>query len=236
MTRFITNIKKKSVQNDGEDGISVAILAAGTGSKIKSYEPRSLLKIQDKNLIYHQIDAIKNTFNKVEIITVVGCHANKVIKKIRNKSRIVENQLHDKSNSSESLRLAFNNSLYENFMFIHGDILFNKNCLKVDYTKSFVIVDSGKMIKDQEIGITSVNDQLTIMSYGLPKKWTQMAFFTGKEYQILKNIFNKFENKEKKKLSFEIINEVIEQGGVFECYEPKNMKIKEIDRIKDIEE
>jgi choline kinase len=202
MTRFITNIKKKSVQNDGEDGISVAILAAGTGSKIKSYEPRSLLKIQDKNLIYHQIDAIKNTFNKVEIITVVGCHANKVIKKIRNKSRIVENQLHDKSNSSESLRLAFNNSLYENFMFIHGDILFNKNCLKVDYTKSFVIVDSGKMIKDQEIGITSVNDQ----------------------------------NKEKKKLSFEIINEVIEQGGVFECYEPKNMKIKEIDRIKDIEE
>tara|TARA_A100001201_G_scaffold89741_1_gene78645 strand:+ start:121 stop:831 length:711 start_codon:yes stop_codon:yes gene_type:complete len=236
MTRFVTNIKKQSVQNDGEEGISVAILAAGTGSKIKSYEPRSLLKIQNKNLILHQIDIISNTFNKSEIITVVGCHANKVIRKIKGRTRIVENQLHDKTNSSESLRLSFNNSIYENFMFIHGDIWFNTNCLKVDYTKSFVIVDSSKMIKDQEVGVTSVKDQLTIMSYGLPKKWAQIAFFTGREYKILFNILNKFENKEKKKLSFEIINEVIEQGGVFECYEPKNMKIKEIDRIRDIEE
>ena len=66
MTRFITNIKKKTIKsNEQEDGISVAILAAGCGSKIKSYEPRSLLKVKDKILINHQIDTIKNTFKQI---------------------------------------------------------------------------------------------------------------------------------------------------------------------------
>lgn len=235
MTRFTTSIKRKNIKSGDQDGISVAILSAGVGSKIRSYEPRSLLKIQNKNLIYHQIDTIKNFFNKPEIITVVGCHANKIIKKTRTKTHIVENQLYNETNSSESLRLAFNNAYNKNFMFIHGDILFNNRCLDVDYSKSFIIVDSNKMIKDHEVGITSVNDKLSIMSYGLPKKWAQIAFFTGQEYKILTNIFNKFEKKEKKKLSFEIINEIIERGGILHCYEPHGMQIKEIDRIKDIQ-
>jgi hypothetical protein len=73
------------------------------------------------------------------------------------------------------------------------------------------------------------------MSYGLPIKWAQIAFFTGKELKILNNIFQRFEDKDKKKLSFEIINDVISNGGVFHCYEPHKMRIKEIDTIKDIE-
>ena len=233
MTRFVTKIKRTPVKNG--DGISVAILSAGSGSKIKSYEPRSLLKIQGKRLIEHQLDTVSNFFEKYEIITVVGCHANKVIKRVKTRSRIVENQMHEETNSSESLRLAFNNAFYENFMFIHGDMFFDEAAISVDYSKSFVIVDSTKMIKENEIGVTRVNNELSIMSYGLPVKWAQIAFFTGQEYKILNSIFNKFEPKERKKLSFEIINQVIEKGGKFQCYEPK-MKLKEIDRIKDIEE
>jgi NDP-sugar pyrophosphorylase family protein len=234
MTRFITNIRRKSVKEG--DGISVAILAAGSGNKIRSYEPRSLLKLRDKRLIDHQLDTVSNFFEKSEIITVVGCHANKVIKRVKPKSRIVENQLHSETNSSESMRLAFNNAFYENFMFVHGDIYFNEAALQVDYSKSFVITDSSKMIKDNEIGVTQINQELSIMSYGLPVKWAQIAFFTGQEYKILNSIFSKFEGQEKKKLSFEIINQVISRGGKFQCYEPNQMKLKEIDRIKDIEQ
>lgn len=236
MTRFITNIRKKAVQNEQSDGISVAILSAGCGSKIKSYEPRSLLKVQSEEfLIDCQLDVIGNFFVKPEIITVVGCHANKVIKKIKGKCRIVENQIHEDTNASESMRLAFNNSTMSSFMFIHGDILFDANCLNVEYTNSFVIVDSKKMIGENEIGVTVVDNKASIMSYGLPTKWAQIAFFTGKELKILGSIFQKFEEKDRKKLSFEIINEVIANGGTFHCYEPNKMKIKEIDTIKDIE-
>ncbi len=231
MSRNVTKIQKSK---NTEDGISVAILAAGCGSKIKSYEPRSLLKIKSKPLIEHQLTTIKNHFKEVETITVVGCQANRVIKKIKNSTRIVENQMYKETNSSESLRLAFNNASCENFMFVHGDILFNEECIDVDYSKSFVIIDTEKYIKDHEIGITSVNGNLSIMSYGLSTKWAQMAYFTGREYRLLSALFNKYENKDRKKLSFEIINQVIEMGGCFACHEPHKKNLLEIDRIKDI--
>jgi choline kinase len=235
MTRFITNITKTPRRKARDKrGITVAILSAGTGSRIKSYEPRSLLKIGNDLLVEHQISTIKDCFDSPEIINVVGCHANKVIKKTKGKTRIVENQLHDSSNSSESLRLAFNNTMNENILFMHGDLYFNKHTLDVDYDKSFVILDTKNQIKETEVGVTVTDDKLSIMSYGLSIKWAQIAYFTGKEYKILKAIFQKYENQDKKKLSFEIINMVLAAGGHFVCHEPEKMSITEIDRIKDI--
>jgi len=234
MTRFTTDIKKSNKSKESKFDISIAILSAGCGKRIKSYEPRSLLKINGDTLINHQIKTLNQVFECPEIITVVGCHANKVIKKINKKTRIIENQLYAESNSSESIRLALNNTLSENFMFLHGDLLFNKNCLKVSYDHSFIIIDNKENIKENEVGVTTIDEELSVLSYGLSTKWAQIAYFTNKEYQLLQSLFCKHEEKDKKKLSFEILNSVVEMGGSFKCYEPRNMKIKEIDRIGDI--
>lgn len=232
-TTKITSSQKKSYNNLADT--TVAILSAGVGSRIKSYEPRSLIKIGSKTLLEHQISAVSQCFESPEIITVVGCRADKIIKKMRGDVRIVENQIHDSTNTSESMRLAFNNSMKNNFLFMHGDLYFNTQTLKnVDYDKSFVIVDNKKMMDDKEVGLTVYNGKATIFSYGLPTKWCQMAYITGRELKILKNIFNKFDTTQKKMLSFEILNKMISMGAVFKCYEPKNMSILEIDRIKDL--
>ncbi len=231
MTRNVTRIRKKPVS---EYDIGFGILSAGIGNKIKSYEPRALLKVSGKTIIETQVETVSHFFENPDIIMAVGCHANKVIKKVREKVRVVENQLYLSSNSAESMRLVFNNSNAENFMFCHGDIIFNDATLDADYDKSFIIVDSNGMIKEQEVGVTQVNGKLSIMSYGLPCKWGQIAFFTGKEKRLLKNVFQSFGEDHKKLLSFEIINKVVEAGGRFKCYEPKKMKLREVDRIKDI--
>ena len=68
----------------------------------------------------------------------------------------------------------------------------------VDYSKSFVIIDTKNMIRDKEVGLTIHNDVATIFSYGLLAKWCQIAYITGKEIKILKNIFNKFDGTQKK--------------------------------------
>ena len=47
-----------------------------------------------------------------------------------------------------------------------------------------------------------------------------------------KNLFNKFEDHDKKMLSFEVLNKMIFMGASFKCYEPSNMKIIEIDYLK----
>lgn len=228
----LTSIKKVAKIED--DRITVALLSAGIGNKIKSYEPRSLLKLKGKTLIENQINTINDAFGSPDIVCVVGCYANKVIKKVKKSIRFVENQIFEETNSSESLRLAYNNSTNNHFMFIHGDLYFNRQCFEADYTKSFIVVDSKQMIKDHEAGVTIINNKASIISYGLKTKWAQIAYFTGKEHKILGNILQKFESGEKKKLSFEIINEVINAGGQFHCYEPLKMKLLEIDRIKDI--
>tara|TARA_R100000008_G_scaffold47035_1_gene27793 strand:+ start:403 stop:1107 length:705 start_codon:yes stop_codon:yes gene_type:complete len=231
--RFVTSITNKK-EATPKNGICVAILSAGNGSRIKSYEPRSLLKIKGRYLIDHQVDTLNECFEHPEIISVVGCHANRVIKKSKGRTRIIENQLYEESNSSESLRLAFNNSQCTNMLFMHGDLYFNEHTLRVPFDKSFVIIDTKQRFKDNEVGLTKHNGMLTTLSYGLPHKWAQIAFVTGNEYKILRQIFNKYECQDKKKLSFEIINMILEAGGNFLCHEPRNMTIKEIDRIKDI--
>jgi hypothetical protein len=124
-------------------------------------------------------------------------------------------------------------------MFLHGDLLFNKQTLKNSYKKSFIIVDNNGLFKDSEVGVTTTDlgngrKQASIMSYGLDCKWGQIAYFTGDEFKMLKSITSRMQFKDKKMLSFEIINKVIQMGGVFECLEPDNMVIIEIDRIKDI--
>jgi choline kinase len=232
-TTKITSKQKKSLNNLADT--TIAILSAGIGSRIKSYEPRSLIKIGDKTLLEHQICAISQCFDSPEIITVVGYKADRIIKKMRGGVRIVENQIHEKTNTSESMRLAFNNSMKNNFLFMHGDLYFNQQTLEnIDYSKSFVIIDNKNMMDNKEVGLTVADGNATIFSYGLNTKWCQIAYITGREIKILKNIFNKFDTIQKKMLSFEILNKMIAMGAVFRCYEPENMSILEIDRIKDL--
>lgn len=236
MSRFTTNIttKKKNRLNNAD--IAITILSAGVGSRIKSYEPRSILKIGSKTLLEHQLETINRCFSGPEIICVFGYDAQKIIKKF-DKIRIIENQLYETTNSSESLRLAINNTNKNGVLFMHGDLLFNVETLNsISYNKSFVLIDNKKMFDVSEVGVTiGANKKASIFSYGLNTKWCQIAFITGKELKIAKAIFNKFENHDKKMLLFELLNKMINLGASFDCIEPTNMKILEIDRIKDIE-
>lgn len=185
-TKAITTIKKNQEQNK-DDNISVIILSAGIGSRIKSNEPRSLIKIANNSLIEHQLSLINNSFKNPEIIGVFGVYIDRIIKKITGKIRIIENQLYETTNSSESLRLAINNTLKNNVLFFHGDIYFSGEIFKnANFNKSFAIVDKHQNIEDKEVGVTVVDGKISIFSYGLEKKWCQAAFLTGKELRILK--------------------------------------------------
>tara|TARA_R110000824_G_scaffold220687_1_gene407875 strand:+ start:369 stop:1097 length:729 start_codon:yes stop_codon:yes gene_type:complete len=235
VARFTREITTSVKTNNNKNDMAVIILSAGIGSRIKSNEPRSLIKIGGKCLIEHQIDIINNNIENHEIIGVFGYSIDKIIKKMAGKLRVVENQIYQSTNNSESLRLAVNNTNKNNILFFHGDLYFNDAIFKnANFKKSFLIIDNKQMMKSKEIGITMQSNKATILSYGLSTKWCQMAFITGKELKILKNILHKLQGNQKKLLSFEIINKMISMGANFECYEPKNMSIIEIDCIKDI--
>lgn len=233
-TKAITTTIKKTIPPNKED-ISIIILSAGVGSRIKSNEPRSLIRIGNNSLIEHQLSVINNNFNNAEIIGVFGVYIDRIIKKVSGKIRIIENQLYETTNSSESLRLAVNSTLKNNVLFFHGDIYFNNDIFKgANFNKSFAIIDKNKNIADKEVGVTIVDGKISIFSYGLEKKWCQAAFLTGKELKILRHIYSKHKPEDKKMLSFEILNKVIECGGNIYSHEPNNYSLTEIDCMKDL--
>ncbi len=226
--RYTTPIKDTK-----DDNITFIILSAGVGNRMRSYGPKCLFKTSDETILDKQLSTIKLNFSNNEVILVVGFEANKVIKKLSGDIRIVENQLYQATNSSESLRLAINNSVSDKIFFIHGDLIFNKETLSnLDFSRSFVVVDSNQQIKDDEVGLTVVNNRATFFSYGLDTKWCQMAYIRGKEFSILKSLYSK--PGKDKLYTFEMLNMIIEKKGVLTVVEPEGMCIKEIDSFKDL--
>ena len=215
---------------------SIIILAAGFGSRIKSYEPRALLKVNNaETLIETQIRNTRPIFKDHEHIVVVGYDRHKVMKKLGPKNRYIENQLYDSTGSFESLRLGVNASNRDNILVTHGDICFNNETFKkLDYSRSFLIQDTKGRFADQEVGLTVVRDKVTILSYGLPVKWAQIAYFTGKELEILKYICAKNQDARKSHLTFEVINDIIGRGGQFAVEENDDMVAFEIDTMRDL--
>ena len=231
----MANRYTKIIKSPPESEICAAILSAGIGKKIRSNEPRSLLKIGPSTLVDHQIKMIDNAFRSSDILLVVGIGSEKIIRKTERRIRIIENQMYESTNTFESLRLSVINNTKANILFMHGDLYFNQQTLSsMRYDKSFLIVDTKNRISTSEVGITVVNDKATTLAYDLPTKWAQIAFLTGKEYEILESIFLKSSSAHKKMLSFEIINSIIERGGSFVCLEPEDMQLLEIDSMKDI--
>lgn len=218
--------------------IPVAILSAGISNKMKSYEPRSLLKINDEPIIEKQIKSIRSAIDG-DILLVIGFKANKVIRKVAGfqNVRVIENQLYETTNAAESIRLSVNNNPYERLLVMHGDIVFNTETLKsLSYNKSFIIVDNAGSMNDREVGVNILGQHASNLSYDLPTKWGQIAYFCGKEYQHLKALCRKDTQDISHKLFFELVNLIIDRGGTFLCHEPAKMKIFEIDSMNDLYE
>ena len=231
MSRFVRKIKGKNYPQ-----IQIVILAAGIGARTKSYEPRCLLKFNNKKtIVENQMDILGNIFNKAEISIVGGFGIDKIIRKIGKRARVIENQMYETTNSGESLKLAVNNSLLDNVLFLHGDLVISEELFNTaNVNQSFLLVDSSGKFEEKEVGVTVVDKKATVLSYNLPTKWCQIAFLAENELAILRRLFLKSDFNPKFMLTFEIINKIMENGGSFNCFDIGNSFIKEIDSLKDI--
>lgn len=230
MSRFVRKIKNKNFPQ-----LQIVILAAGVGSRTRSYEPRCLLKYNKKTILDNQIEVLTSLFNKAEISIVGGFDINKIIRKVGKTVRVIENQMYENTNSGESLRLGINNSMLDNILFLHGDLIISPEIFdNVKMDQSFLLVDSGNQFEEKEVGITIVDGVATVLSYSLPTKWCQIAYLAESELCILKKLMMKNDFPSKTFLTFEVINKIIENNGKLNCFEIGKGFIKEIDSLKDI--
>lgn len=228
--RFVTTTRRPGRQV--KDGFSVIILCGNMGYRMKSYGPKSLLTFPDGTLVIERLlETVELHFPNSEIVVGTGFEADRVISRLPNGVHVVENQLYETTNDVEELRLCLNATTRENIIIINGDLIFNNVTLDKLTKKGSSVVVSNTNMSDAEIGVTIVDDKVTIFAYDLPTKWCNIVYVTGKELDLLRKVIK---NRDRNKwFIFEALNMVIESGGSFTTSQPKHMDITKIDKLKD---
>lgn len=214
--------------------IHVIIPSAGIGRRMKSYGCKSLLTINNKKLIDIQIHNINSVFPNNEIILITGFDSDRLINNSPEDIIKIENEKYYDNNVVKSisigLRATKNN---EHVLIIFGDILFNIQSLKeIKISQSSLIISNT--MEDNEVGCNiNAKGNLEYMMFDLPNKWGHILYLTGKELTLFKKII--WNKKTEKKFCFEIINEVINNGGRFKCIRNEKIKTMDIDTSKDLQ-
>ena len=232
--RFTSPLTKTGAGVEEKKPLSVIIPAAGMGHRMKSYGPKCLLPANNKDTILQKIvKNIQREYPYSDIVVVTGFESEKVIKSLPHNIRIVENNDYETTNTVESIRVGINACATDNVLIVYGDLVFNVYSIRnITSNGSCAIIDSKSQFKNEEVGVTVVDDKVTRFAYGLQKKWSQIAFFENEEFKMLKDLCS---DKRKNKLyPFELFNFMIGKGCTIKSIEPKGMIIKEIDSIKDL--
>ena len=218
-----------------KDKISVIIPAAGIGRRMKSYGPKPLIKIGNSTIIKNQISLLQTYLPNPNIILVCGFKAEKLMNEPPSYILKVENEFYEHTNVVRSigmgLRVAGDAS---KVLIVYGDLVFNSETVKsLPLEESCIIVTDQNMGEDEVGCIVNEKNVLANLMYDLPSKWGQISLFLGKELELLKQLC--WNEKNSTKFGFEIINQIINKGGVFKCVYNSEMKIIDIDSSKDIQ-
>lgn len=232
--RFTTRIKKQGAGTNPQDPLTVIIPVAGMGHRMKSYGPKCLLPANTKETILEKtISNVQREYPYSDIIVVTGFESEKVIKSLPHDIRVVENNDFEETSITESIRIGINVSTNNKLLIVYGDLVFNVYSIRnLTLEGPCVVVDSKARFKEEEVGVMVVDDHITNFAYGLPKKWSQIAYFENESFEILKSLCS---DKRKSKLyPFELFNIIINSGISIKAKEPKGMLIREVDSLKDL--
>lgn len=215
--------------------LTAVILCAGKGRRTSSIGSKSMVKINDTNLINYQITTLREKFpNIFDIIVVLGFDADRIFRVLPPDVRVVENENFETTNISRSVAMGLKASRSENIFMIYGDILFDREVFSNFTQNSCVAIDTFGRIDESKIGVTIENDRVVNLAYGLENGlWAQLGFFRGKEVDLLRKITYNRENDPL--CGFEILNKVLHKGGKIEAIPiEQRCTLKEFNCIKDM--
>lgn len=232
-SRFTAPIKKSSYPVRTND-IAVIIPAAASSRRMKALGSRSILPLSNgKLVIEHQVETIKTVFSESEITLIGGIDIDKVIPKVPLDVKLIINDRYEETTAVYSVLLALLATTKKSVLIVSGDLIFNKELLSgVNESESCLFVDSKGHIDDGEVGVVCQDNFVTHLTYGVHPKWSQIIYLTGNELALLRNLI--VPSVSHRLFLFEIINQIMENGGKFNIFENKDGVVKEIDTHKQL--
>lgn len=210
---------------------SIIIPAAGAGRRMRTYGPKSLIEIHNQSILQKQLVEIQKAFKIFEVVLVGGFEFDKLAKEAPNGICLVENKDYQETNVLHSIKLGLDRVTTDKVLVIYGDLIFNNECLALPFHKESGLVLTNTM-KKEEVGCILENNRIANLFYQLESKWAQISYFTGLELTMLKDIAN--EGFSSSWFGFEAINKIIDNGGNFKAFAPKNAKAIDIDCSADL--
>lgn len=214
--------------------VHVIIPSAGIGRRMKSYGCKSLLNIKNKKLIDIQLDYINDRFPNNETILITGFDSERLMNHSPNNIVKIENEKYYENNVVRSIGIGLRATKdNDHILIVFGDILLNEKSLSlIDHNQSSIIISDH--MSDNEVGCNiNYKGFLEYMMFDLPNKWGHIIYLTSKELDLFKKII--WSKNKDKKFCFEIINEVVNNGGKFKCIQDKDIKVIDIDTSKDLQ-
>lgn len=199
---------------------------------MSTYGPKPLIKLeQNETILSRQIAMIGDMFPSCEIILVAGYQGDKVMDYALKHVVKVENTDYKTTNIVRSIGLGLRAATTDNVVIIHGDLVFNKECLKAPYDlDSFAIISQS--LKTDEVGCTIEKGIIEHIFYDLPQHWSQIVYLTGRELNMFRKLVWNKDNSHM--YHFEILNELIDKGGKLKAIAPKGAVSVDVDTSKDI--
>lgn len=194
------------------NNLTVILLASMPDKGMKSLGNKSLLRLDAKTIIDHQIIHIQKVYKNCNIIIVCGFESKKFIKLVNAKKNIsiIEHDIDEYTNFGKSLRAALseiNNS--SDVIFINSNVIINSETIsRLTYSQSFIIVNKNNKF-ESPIGCTHNDTEIEYIFYDLKHKICEFIYLTSADVGLLKSILS---NETDNKYMFELINLCILKG------------------------
>lgn len=228
----------------GQDELTVILLAAKMGRRMKSKGPKSLFELNyNLKIIDNQIQAIWSQHTQADIIIVADFQYEKIRNYVRGKYpvRVILSPDHEEYGMMHGVGVGIQACISKNILIMYGDLVLEQNILNLSqhsasepHGSSIIYLTNHSNKCDDEIGAVIGDDQyITNLAYGLPYRWCQIAYFTGREREILEKLA--FSPRTYNWMFHEGINDIISKGGNFISHILSPSSIVDIDCWEDLE-
>lgn len=227
----------KTPQPISPEQLSVIILAAKMGRRMKSRGPKCLFELRrNLTILDTQLQSIWCQYSNADIVIVADFGYESIRKYIRGKypARIVLNPYHDNYGLMHGIGIGLQATASKRVLVMYGDLVVCPGMLSLLSNASALHVTDHENKQDEEIGVTTdAQMNVTNLAYGLPHKWCQMAYFTGDEFDMLEQLA--FHQRSKNWMFHEGINDIITGGGNFISYSVSVNQVLDVDSPDDLE-
>lgn len=178
--------KKKKAAPPKTPLVSIVLLSENYGYRMKSCGPIALVKVGNRTLLEHQLEAIKSSFSNYEIVLCCGFQAEQVISFVQLKCaehpvRVVENQIHQVTNCCESARLGLNNLSNNKVLICNGELMLDPRQLKKISLDTSCVLSQDTDLDNMDVGIIQQKGRLENISVGLKESiWSEILYLADR--------------------------------------------------------